>query len=381
VKKNQKGVLILSPFFYPNIGGVETHLNNLCEYLRTHSHRVYVLTYQPLTTVAKGLKLEKKENLDIHRIWWPGFSLFHKLEPYRILEFLYLTPWLLIRSFWFLLRNTKKINVIHAQGFNAAFIGKILSKIFNKRFIVSTHAIYKLTSQSLMAKLVKWILKSADKILTLSKQSKEELIKIGLPETKVDVYRYWVNQSVFKPLNKNDAKKQLRWNGKFVVLFVGRFIKIKGTDLLLKVAKQVSKDIYFAFVGDGSLEEEINQVCNETSNTLFIGRINNRDLPLYYNAADVFCIPSQYEEGFGRVILEALSCGTPVVGSNRGAIPEAVDQTVGILVEPTTENLRRMIIELHENKEKLRVLSSNCRKYAERNFSEKNALVILRSYE
>ena len=381
MKQNQKGVLILSPFFYPNVGGAETHLSDLCEYLRNNHYRVYVVTYQPLTTKVRGLKLEKKDDLEIHRIWWFGLNLFHKLESYPVLEFLYLTPWLLIRSFWFLLKSRKKISVIHAQGLNAAFIGKILSKIFDKRFIASTHAIYELKSQSLMVKIVKWILRSADKILTMAKQSKEELDKIGLLQTKTDVYRYWVDQSIFRPLNKNDAKKQLGWNEKFVVLFVGRFIEIKGMDVLLQIARQIPKDIYFAFVGDGPLDEEIKQICNETSNALFIGKINNQDLPLYYNAADVFCIPSQYEEGFAKVILEALSCGTPVVGSNRGVISEAVDQTVGILVEPTAENLRRVIEELYENKERLRVLSSNCRKYAEINFSEKNALVISRSYE
>jgi glycosyltransferase involved in cell wall biosynthesis len=373
-------VLIICPFFRPNVGGVETHLDDLCEYLRTHNYKVYVLTYQPLTTKARGLKIEKKENLEIRRIWWPGFNLFHKLEPYPILEFLYLTPGLFLNTFFFLLNNRKKVDVIHAQGFNAAFISKILSRIFRKKFIVSTHAIYGLNPQSFMAKMVKWTLGSADKILALSKPSKEELIKIGVTSDKIDVYHYWVDQTVFKPINKNNAKKQLGWNGKFVVLFVGRLIEKKGVNILLEVARQTLRDIYFAFIGDGPLAEEIKRASGEIPNVLFIGKINNRDLPLYYNAADIFCIPSQYEEGFGRVILEAISCGTPVVGSSKGGIPEAVDSTVGILVEPRIKNLKGVIEKLYKDKEKLEILSSNCRKYAEEKFGEKNAEVIVDAY-
>lgn len=372
----KESVLILSPFFSPNIGGVETHLEDLCEYLRTHNHKVYVLTYQPLTTKARGSKIEKKENLEIYRIWWPGFNLFHKLEPYPVLEFLYLTPRLFISSLLFLLKNRERIDVIHAQGLNASFIAKVLSKVFNKRFVASTHAIYELSPRSLTAKVVKRILSSADKLLALSELSKKELIQIGLHENKVDIYRYWVDQTVFKPLDRDEAKKHLGWNGRFIVLFVGRFIKIKGAGVLLGVAKQVTKDIYFAFIGDGPLAEEIRKVSDKIPNVLFVGKVNNRDLPMYYNAVDILCVPSQYEEGFGRVILEALSCGVPVIGSNKGGIPEALDSSVGVLIKPTVQEIKEKIEFLFDNPQELERLKNNCRRYALDKFSIKNAKLI-----
>ena len=332
--KNRKGILILSPFFHPNIGGVETHLTDLTEYLSSNDYKTYVLTYKPITTRAKALSLEVKENLEIRRFWWFGFNLFNRLEPYPILEFLYLTPWLFVRSFFWLLKNQKKIDVIHAQGFNASFIAKILAKLFNKRFIASTHAIYEVDPHSLTAKLMHWTLNSADKILTLSNQSKEQLIRLGLLESKIIVYKYWVNQNTFKPMDKIKAKKQLGWEEKFIILFVGRFIKIKGIDVLLQVAKQIqSCGIYFAFVGDGPMSDEIQNAAKTIENVIFVGKVNNNELPLHYNASDIFVIPSQYEEGFGRVILEAVSCGLPVIGANIGGIPEAVDETVSILLK------------------------------------------------
>ena len=376
----RKRVLILSPFFRPNIGGVETHLDDLCEYLRKHNHYVYVITYQPITTKDRGPELEGKKNLEIHRLSWPGYDLFHKLEPYPVLEFLYLTPRLFLYTFFFLLKNRKRIDIIHAHGLNASFIAKILSAIFKKKYIASTHAIYGLDPRSFIAKMVKWTLRSADKILALSKPSKEELTGLDLPPSKIDIYHYWVDQAVFKPLDKDRAKKQLGWEGKFIVLFVGRLIRIKGASLLLEVAKETAKKICFVFIGDGPLANKLKKASAKMSNVFFLGKKDNRDLPLYYNAADIFVIPSQYEEGFGRVILEALSCGTPVVGSNRGGIPEAVTSSVGILVKPTVGNLKKAIEELYNNQKKLIVLRSNCREYAEKEFSEGNARIIIQSY-
>lgn len=378
---DEGGILIISPFFYPNIGGVETHLNDLTDYLSSNGYKTYVLTYKPITTKAKAFSVEVKKNLEIHRFWWFGFNLFHKLEPYPVLEFLYLTPWLLVCSFIWLLKNEKKIKVIHAQGFNASFIAKILSKLFNKKFIASTHAVYGIDSHSLNARFIYWILNSANKILTLSKQSKEELLKLKLLESKINVYKYWINQDIFKPIDKMEAKKKLGWNGKFMVLFVGRFIKIKGIDVLLQVAKKSQNDgINFALIGDGPMSDYIQKTSLKTSNIIFVGKVDNRELAIYYNSSDILVIPSQYEEGFGRVILEALSCGLPVVGANKGGIPEAVDDRVGVLVEPSYEKLKETIEELYNNKRKYEWLAGNCRAYALEHFNDNNCKVIIDAY-
>ena len=378
---NKSSVLILSPFYEPNVGGVETSLKELTSYLlRDKRYNIYVLTYQPITTEARGASLEKKGNLEVKRIPWIGYNLFHKLEPYPILEFLYITPWLFLNTFIFMLKHRYSIRTIHAQGFNAAFISRIISMVFKTRTVVSIHAIYNLKPSSVFTKLVRWTLKKADKVLALSLASKRELVNIGLLSAKIDISTNWVDQGVFKPLDKSEAKKDVNWEGRFIVLFVGRFIKAKGMDLLLEVARQTTRDIYFAFIGDGPRAEMIRKESMDLPNVLFVGKVNNQNLPLYYNAANILCVPSQYEEGFGRVILEAVSCGTPVVGANRGGIPEAIDGTVGVLVEPNVENLRRVIENLYDDRETLNKFSGVCRRYAEERFSERNALAVVKCY-
>lgn len=377
----KKKVLILSPFFKPNIGGVENYLDDLCGYLKTHGYMVYVVTYQPLTVRIKAKPIETGENIEIRRAWWFGYNLFHKLEPYPVLEFVYLTPRLFIYTFLFMLRNNKKIDIVHAQGLTAAFIAKFLAAIFKKRTVMSTCAVYNLEKNSFFSKMVKWTLSTMDKILPLADFSKQELIRIGLPKDKMQAYYLWIDQAKYVPADKKTAKGKVNLNDRFVVLFVGRFIKIKGVEVLIEVAKTCDKNINFVFIGDeGPLLNYIEDQANQYENIMLVKGISGHQLIPYYQAADVLVVPSQYEEAFGKVIIEALSCATPVIGANRGAIPHVLSEQVGRVVSPTAENIKREIEYLYRHPEVLSEMTGKCREYAEKNFGEKNIEVITNSY-
>ncbi len=379
--KRGKAILILSPFFRPNVGGVETYLDDLCRYLTKHNYKVFVITYQPLTTKARGLRVEKRENLQIHRIPWFGHNLFHKVEAYPLLDFFYLTTGLFFFTFFFLLRHNNKIDVIHAQGLNAAFITKFLAKLFKKRLIMSTCAVYNLQKGTLLAKVVRWLLSDFDKILPLANFSKRELVHIGLPENKMNVYYLWVDQEVYKPKDKKESKERIHLAGKFIVLFIGRLIKIKGVEVLIEVARKVEKKINFVFIGDhGPLLKIVEEAASQSENIILVKNIHGNQLIPYYQAADILIVPSQYEEAFGKVIIESLSCGTPVIGANKGGIPEVLDPSVGILIEPTVKEIKEKIEFLFDNPQELKRLKNNCRKYALDRFSIKNVKVIEESY-
>ena len=84
-------VLQLTVHYYPNVGGVETHLNDLVKGLVDSGNEVFVLTYNPLTTNISAKPFEKKRQLTVLRLpWFTGF--FYKLVKNPFLEFLYLTP-------------------------------------------------------------------------------------------------------------------------------------------------------------------------------------------------------------------------------------------------------------------------------------------------
>ena len=382
MNKNKKGVLILTPFFSPNIGGVETHLDNLVSILDEKGYKVFVQTFSPITT--ENIPWKKNEllgnNAQISRYKWFGKNLFHKLRNYPVLDFLYLTPYLFFRSFFFMVTNSQKIDIVHAQGLNAGAIGVILKKIFKKRLLISLHAIYStIDRHRLISLMTRMILNSADVALGMSKAVNNQFNQKGIKGINLKEYRYWIDLKHFKPMDLKESRNKIGIDDRFTVLFVGRLIPIKGIKLLVEIAREL-EHIQFLFIGAGPLEPFLKSTSKQNSNIKFLGQIQNTDLPAYYNSADIFCIPSQYEEGLGRVVMESVACGTPVVGSNRGGISEALNATVSILMEPTTENLKKVIKMLYTDEGQLEALKIGCRDYAIKNYSKKNLELITRHY-
>ncbi len=380
--KNKKGVLILTPFFSPNIGGVETHLDNLVSILDEQGYRIFVQTYSPLTTENTSWKKNELlgNNIQINRYRWFGKNLFHNLESHPFLGFLYLTPYLFFRSLLFMITNSKKIDVIHAQGLNAGAIGVILKVVFKKRLIISLHSIYtNIDDHGLIPFLIRMILNSAHVTLGVSKAVNRQFNQTAIKVSSLKKYRYWVDLKHFKPMNLKESRKKIGVDDRFTVLFVGRLIPIKGIKLLVEIARELDQ-IQFLFIGAGPLESFLNSASEQNTNIKFLGQVQNYNLPVYYNSADVFCIPSQYEEGLGRVVMESVSCGIPVVGSNRGGISEALNKTISILLEPTHDNLKNTIQMLHMDKQKLMALKMDCRNYATMNYSKQNLDLITRHY-
>lgn len=375
-------VLIISPFAYPNIGGVETHLSKLANYLIKRGHFVYLLTYQPLTTKTRGPVREKRHNLEIRRIPWFGHNFFPKLEPYFPLVLLYLFPGLFLGSLLFYLKHHEEIDVIHAHGFAAALVTKTISKIFPKRTVISTHAVYSLGDRKILAFLVKLLLRSFDAILAVGEPSRQELVAIGLDESKARVHPNWIDLNTFTPHLFSVEK-----GAGLTVLFVGRFLEKKGVKILLEASKKLN-DVEFVFVGGGGLEGEVRSVSKKQENVKYVGKLF-QDKPeelakliKYYSAADFLVSPFLYDEGFSTVLLEACACGTPIILSKRGCPKYFLDETVAAFLskEPTVDEVVEKIDYYFENPEKLQELQRNSRPFAEKNFSERNAEIILGSY-
>jgi len=380
----KKGILVLSPFFSPNIGGVETHLDDLVRELnKTNKYKIYVHTYSPITT--SGVEWKKHENIGniyIYRYLWFGKNLFAKLEKYPVLDFLYITPYLFIRTFIWMFFNQKKIKTIHSHGFNGALIGLCLQKIFNKKHIISTHALYKNDPHSLTIRLIKFVLNNVNVVLAQSNTSKNQLISWGVNPQKIDQYRHWLDLNNFK--QNSETRKKIREKLKikpnnFVVVFVGRLIAQKGARLLAKTAITL-KDIKFIFIGTGPEEEYLKKISKKYKNIIFIGRVSNKEVADFYNAADIFCSPVLYEEGYSRTIMEGIACGLPVLASNYGTIPEITSPKIAILIKPTLHNLQKQLKILKSHPEKIKQFKKNCLKFAAQNYSIKNLEMITKHY-
>jgi glycosyltransferase involved in cell wall biosynthesis len=377
-------VLIITPFFYPNLGGVETHLSKLTDYLSSHQYHTTVLTYKPLSIKVPYLKNESRDNLNIHRFWWFGLGLFDKTTPYPLLQFIYIVPGLLFSSLFYCLKNRNNFDVIHAHGFAAAFITRIINIFLpSKIIVVSTHFIYhRLNPKTVSTKLFRWVFNGFNTILAVSEQSRLELSKIGINPKKIKKFRYWIDQKEFIPKDKTKYRQILKIpkNYNLVVFFAGRFIKMKGIFNLLKVAQKSPADILFLLAGDGP---DSNQLTNESAkvkNFRILGRLPHLMIVDYMAASDIVILPSLSEEALPNLVIEALSCGRPIITTDKGSVVEMYDTSVGIKINPTPDNILKSILFLYKNPKKIQLLSNNAKPYAIKHYSENNADIIIKSY-
>lgn len=368
-------ILQLTVHFPPNIGGVETHLWDLVTFLSKKDWKVFVLCLRPLSVKTSWKIYESIGSLEIFRIPWVS-GLFYKFIPHPKLEFLYLFPGLFVFTPIVLL--LKRSQLIHAHGLVAGFVATFWGKVFNKKVVISTHSLYSFPERGLYCEFAKFIFNNADRVLCLSDKSYQEILNLGINNRKVSRFTYWIDLNKFK--KDKIVKKEFGWKEDFMVLFVGRLIREKGVDILLQSVKSWDKKIGLVFAGTGPLEKEIIRQASKNSRIHFLGKINQDNLPSIYSVADLVIVPSTSEEGFGRVIMESLACGTPVIASKRGSISEAMDESVGRMIDISPENIKEAVENLFKNPSKLKSLSKNARDFAKRRYADKNAKSIIQAY-
>ncbi|HHE39298.1 MAG TPA: glycosyltransferase family 1 protein [Candidatus Cloacimonetes bacterium] len=215
---------------------------------------------------------------------------------------------------------------------------------------------------------------NAKKIITISRQVHNKTLELyKLPEEKLQLNPNGFDENIFKvkEIDKKALFQQFGINtvpGK-LVSFVGKFTDFKGIDVLIKAARIISDripEVMFCLAGDGQLRQEMENLKSELKldNVYFLGHQNQVDVASLYNAADVSVVPSRIEP-FGLVAIEALACGTPVVATNAGGLPDFINDKVGQLVEMEDHQaLAKAIIEELKNNTKL-TKGKYAEKYAE----------------
>lgn len=287
-------------------GGIETHLNELLKY-QAENHDIYLMASQQNSS---------KDTLQIspERLY---------LYPYKRKPKYFIQAMRAIRQ----MLNEVNPDIVHVHGTFAGVFLRTLLFTRRKRpvviycahgwaFLMDT----KSWKKRIFALVEKILAFRTDFIIHISEHEYKMAMNYGLPAKKSVVVYNGVSDA--PPINREPFIVNEK---KINLLYVGRFDRQKGFDLLLELFnKHKFTNVVLYLVGDTVLEE-IQYEFPE--NAVKIGWVNNSEIDRYMAACDAVIVPSRWE-GFGIVAIEALRNKKPVIASNRGALPEIITHGV-----------------------------------------------------
>ena len=184
-----------------------------------------------------------------------------------------------------------------------------------------------------------------------------------------------VDPSLFRPMDRSQCRHDLGLEG-FVAGYVGRLVERKGLADLINALPHCPREVNLVFAGDGehrSAMETRANILGVGKRVRFLGARRPEHLPQLMNALDALVLPSRsvptWMEQFGRVIIEAQACETPVIGSDSGAIPEVVGEGGLIFKERDVRSLASAITRCAKNVEWMRELGRTGRQQVLKNFT------------
>lgn len=196
--------------------------------------------------------------------------------------------------------------------------------------------------------------------------SKEILIKRGYNK-KIWIVPHFVDTDVFNKKEVNGLKNELQIHSP-IVGYVGRLNTAKGIELLIEAQKKLNFNLLI--IGGGELEKKV-----ASSKNRIIGWVPHDKLPYYLSVMDILVLPSittkNWREQFGRVLIEAMACKVPVIGSNSGEIPYVIGDAGLIFDEGNIDSFCDKIKLLIEDNKLKKELSERGYIRVMENFSKK----------
>lgn len=355
-------ILIWTGSFLPHTGGLETVTQNLVQYLARSGHEVRVVTNRyPINLSGQ----EKIDGVPVRRFLFFDPPPFRKVKKLRILLF---AGSLLLRRLNLLqmrhLLKTFQPDVINVHFPEPTSWLLELDKKINCPLIVSLHGSdieqyfdEKGFDTEKLARL-RYILERADTVTACSRHLLDQAIRLqpSIKEKGRVIYN-GIDLNVFEEKSSRDRFKPY-------VLAYGRFVYVKGFDLLIEAFANVHKKypgINLLLAGEGS--EQVNlssQVAHLglKEHVSFYGKASTPEVVSLLNGSEFVAIPSR-REGFGIVALEGLAAGKLVLATKVGGLSELLQNSSNIMVEPTVEGIQSGLEKCLTLKEKWRIEAEN----------------------
>src|SRR4030043_290427 len=260
--------------------------------------------------------------------------------------------------------KTNRIDIIHCHGYKSNFYGLLASKgqvpsVTTNHNWLTAH--WKLKTYCFLDSL--WI-RFFDRIVAVSNEVKEEMLKYKIPGEKIRVIDNGISLERFeKRAETRKMKTLLGFEEKTRVIGTeGSLVIEKGHIYLLEAARQildVVKDLKFLIIGDGPLQKALEEKSKELGikkDIIFMGQ--RKDIPELLMAMDIFVLPS-IKEGLPVALLEAMAAKRPIVATRVGAIPRVIEsKDIGILVEPKDiSGLRDVLASPIDDPERMKLLA------------------------
>jgi glycosyltransferase involved in cell wall biosynthesis len=335
-------ICLVNAFFHPYIGGTEKHMYELGRRL-ARKEEVHALTCLLEDTKAE----ENVKGVHVHRI------------PARFIKapLIYPPPLVFapgVKDAVTLLDGEYDFDIFHLHGrwfTDFAYVAKYAKKN-GKKFCLTLHNARPLGISPMVGALgtmFDWFsgvrtIKAADRIVAVSASVKEDISHYrGVDRDKIEVIHNGVDIEVFKP-SKPILRDKYAEGFDNVFLFLGRLIEQKGLPYLIDATKEVIKDYpstRLLVVGRGKLKGALEARVRKEGlqkHIVFPGFVDEKTLPSLYSSCDAYVLPSLWEV-LPISLLEALSCGAPLIASDAGGNPEVVENGVnGFIFEKRNTN-------------------------------------------
>jgi len=201
-----------------------------------------------------------------------------------------------------------------------------------------------------------------------NEEARDVLYRRGFRRPVWVIPQFGVDPDFFKRMDTTGLRESLGVADKFVVGFMGRLVEEKGLDTLISALKCLPENVVALIVGSGPVQAQLEQLSLNLGlarRVTWIPSVASLEVPRYLNVFDALVLPSRtrpkWKEQFGRVLIEAMACEVPVIGSNSGEIPNVVGDVGYIFPEGDAEALADLLGQLHADPSLRQLLGSRGR--------------------
>jgi len=343
-------LLLTTPFFPPQTGGVATYLEDLRRCLSQRGHKVYVLKPGECHAITPSQENpgECVYEFALRSLWSP-----HRPIRGLIAFFVFLLPTLWRLTVFLKRHQIEVVSLEYPVAWMAYFfIVRLWTPIkitvgFHGSDVLALHENYRYEQWLVkyMIRRVDWVLAHSSSLLSYAEQLVQK------HSDNWSYIPYGVECARLRGQAAAGGRARLAQSARYA-LTVAKLYPRKGIDVLLESISKLgtrTQDLCFAIAGDGPEEQVLQQRARDLGieeRVVFLGEIENKDIPALLKECEFFVLPSR-SEPFGIVFLEAMTFGKAIVATNVGGIPEfVVDGFNGLLVPSEDSDALAETIEL-----------------------------------